>query len=308
MDVVIVGSIAYDSLSTPSGVSDDELGGSATYGGFSSSFHGKRLSGGKIALVGVVGDDFLSSDIDKLVDAGLDIRGIETAEGGTFRWKGSYHGDMSQAQTHETHLNVFEHFQPKIPEEYRSPKVLFCANLHPALQMAVIQQSKPTRVSILDSMNLWIDIARDGLLEVIKQVDLVVLNDGEVRMLAGDDNLVRASHKVQKMTNGAILVVKRGEHGVLALHPDGLLSMPAFPVLNIVDPTGCGDTFAGALATMLAQGDGNISKEELAEGLVHATVTASFTLQTFGTEKISNLEISEYETRLEKYRSITNTS
>ncbi len=112
---------------------------------------------------------------------------------------------MSQAQTHETHLNVFEHFQPKIPEDYRSPKVLFCANLHPALQMAVIQQSKPTRVSILDSMNLWIDIARDGLLEVIKQVDLVVLNDGEVRMLAGEDNLVRASHKVQKMTNGAIL-------------------------------------------------------------------------------------------------------
>ena len=308
MDVVIVGSIAYDSLSTPSGESDDELGGSATYGGFSSSFHGRRLSGGNIALVGVVGDDFLSSDIDKLVDAGLDIRGIETAEGGTFRWKGSYHGDMSQAQTHETHLNVFEHFQPKIPEEYRSPKVLFCANLHPALQMAVIQQSKPTRVSILDSMNLWIDIARDGLLDVIKQVDLVVLNDGEVRMLADDDNLVRASHKVQKMTNGAILVVKRGEHGVLALHPDGLLSMPAFPVLDIVDPTGCGDTFAGALATLLAQGDGNISKEELAEGLVHATVTASFTLQTFGTEKISNLEISEYETRLKKYRSITNTS
>ena len=308
MDVVIVGSIAYDSLSTPSGKSDDELGGSATYGGFSSSFHGRRLSGGNIALVGVVGDDFLSSDIDKLVDAGLDIRGIETAEGGTFRWKGSYHGDMSQAQTHETHLNVFEHFQPKIPEEYRSPKVLFCANLHPALQMAVIQQSKPTRVSILDSMNLWIDIARDGLLDVIKQVDLVVLNDGEVRMLADDDNLVRASHKVQKMTNGAILVVKRGEHGVLALHPDGLLSMPAFPVLDIVDPTGCGDTFAGALATLLAQGDGNISKDELAEGLVHATVTASFTLQTFGTEKISNLEISEYETRLKKYRSITNTS
>jgi sugar/nucleoside kinase (ribokinase family) len=157
-------------------------------------------------------------------------------------------------------------------------------------------------------MNLWINIARDELLEVIKRVDLVVLNDGEVRMLADDDNLVRASHTVQEMTNGAILVVKRGEHGVLALHPDGLLSMPAYPILDIVDPTGCGDTFAGALATLLAQGDGNISKEELAEGLVHATVTASFTLQTFGTTKISNLEISEYETRLEKYRLITNTS
>lgn len=236
MDVVIVGSIAYDSLSTPSGESNDELGGSATYGGFSSSFHAKRLNGGTVALVGVVGEDFLSSDIDKLVKSGLDIRGIETAKGGTFRWKGSYHGDMSQAETHETHLNVFEHFQPKVPEDYRSPKVLFCANLHPALQMAVIQQSKPTRISILDSMNLWIEIAREGLLEVIKQVDLVVLNDGEVRMLANDDNLVRASHKVQKMANGAILVVKRGEHGVLALHPDGLISMPAYPVMELVDP------------------------------------------------------------------------
>jgi sugar/nucleoside kinase (ribokinase family) len=308
MDVVIVGSIAYDSLSTPSGESNDELGGSATYGGFSSSFHAKRLNGGTVALVGVVGDDFLSSDIDKLVKANLDIRGIETAKGGTFRWKGSYHGDMSQAETHETHLNVFEHFQPKVPEDYRSPKVLFCANLHPALQMAVIQQSKPTRISILDSMNLWIDIAREELLEVIKQVDLVVLNDGEVRMLANDDNLVRASHKVQKMTNGAILVVKRGEHGVLALHPDGLLSMPAYPVMEIVDPTGCGDTFAGALATFLAQGDGNITKQELAEGLVHATVTASFTLQSFGTNKIRNLQIPEYETRLKEYRLITSTS
>ena len=308
MDVVIVGSIAYDSLSTPSGQSDDELGGSATYGGFSSSFHAKRLNGGTVALVGVVGDDFLPADTDKFVKAGLDIRGIENANGGTFRWKGSYHGDMSQAETHETHLNVFEHFQPKIPEDYRSPKVLLCANLHPALQMAAIQQSKPTRISILDSMNLWIEIAREGLLEVIKQVDLVVLNDGEVRMLANDDNLVRASHKVQEMANGAILVVKRGEHGVLALHPDGLLSMPAYPVMDIVDPTGCGDTFAGALATFLAQGDGNISKQELAEGLVNATVTASFTLQTFGTNKIRNLELLEYEARLEKYRLITSTS
>lgn len=308
MDVVIVGSIAYDSLSTPSGESNDELGGSATYGGFSSSFHAKRLNGGTVALVGVVGEDFLHSDIDKLVKSGLDIRGIETAKGETFRWKGSYHGDMSQAETHETHLNVFEHFQPKVPEEYRTPKVLFCANLHPALQMAVIQQSKPTRISILDSMNLWIEIAREGLLEVIKQVDLVVLNDGEVRMLANDDNLVRASRKVQKMTNGAILVVKRGEHGVLALHPDGLLSMPAYPVMELVDPTGCGDTFAGALATFLAQGNGHITKQELAQGLVHATVTASFTLQSFGTNRIRNLEILEYETRLKEYRLITSTS
>lgn len=308
MDVVIVGSIAYDSLSTASGESNDELGGSATFGGFSSSFHAKRLDAGDIALVGVVGEDFLPSDIERFVDAGLDIRGIESAKGGTFRWKGSYHGDMSQAQTLETHLNVFEHFQPILPDDYQSPKVLFCANLHPAIQRTVIQQSKPSRISMLDSMNLWINIARDGLQEVIKMVDLVILNDGEIRMLADDDNLLRAAKKVQEMANGAIIVVKKGEHGVLALHPEGLISIPAYPTMDIIDPTGCGDTFAGTLATLLAQGQGNISKKELLEGLIHATVTASFTLQTFGTEKIRNLEVAEFEARLENYRIITTTS
>lgn len=307
MDVLIVGSLAYDSLESPEGAANDELGGSASYGGFSTAFHLNRIDGGKAALVGVVGQDFLAEDLAAYADAGLDISGIEIAQGSTFRWKGSYHGDMAEAETHETHLNVFEHFEPKVPAHSLRPSVVFCANLHPALQLSVIEQTSPTRITMLDSMNLWINIAKDSLIEAMQKVDLIVLNDGEVRMLANDDNLVRASFAVQDMAGGGILVVKRGEHGVLALHPDGLLSMPAYPTKKIVDPTGCGDAFAGAMAAFLSQNEGKVEGKELAEALVHATVTASFTLERFGTKKIRNLSQEEYELRLNDYRAITST-
>ncbi len=305
VDVLIVGSIAYDSIETPLGISEDELGGSATYAGFASAFHNKRLDGAGISMVGVVGQDFLPRHISWFVEAGLEISGVETAEGQTFRWKGSYHGDMSEAQTHETHLNVFENFKPVVPKHALSPKVLFCANLHPALQASVLDQTSPTRLTLLDSMNLWIDIALDGLLEVLKRADIVVLNDGEVRLLAGDQNLVRAGHTLQEMMEGGILVVKRGEHGALALHPHGLLSLPAFPIAEVTDPTGCGDTFAGALAAHLSQGEGKVGLKELEGALIHATVTASFTLETFGCDRIRNLRPAEYESRLTDFQQIS---
>ncbi|RZD38317.1 MAG: sugar kinase [Methanobacteriota archaeon] len=308
MDVLIVGSIAYDSLETPLGLSEDELGGSATYAGFSSAFHNHRLGGDGISMVGVVGKDFQPQHLSWFIEAGLDISGIETALGDTFRWKGSYHGNMAEAITHETHLNVFETFQPQVPEHALSPKVLFCANLHPSLQASVLDQTSPTRLTLLDSMNLWIDIAYDGLIEVMKRVDIVVLNDGEVRLLANDQNLVRAAHTLQEMMEGGILVVKRGEHGVLALHPDGILSQPAYPALKIVDPTGCGDTFAGTLAAHLSKGVGEVGRKELAEALFHATVTASFTLETFGCDRIRNLSAGEYESRLIDFRHISNSN
>ena len=308
MDVLIVGSLAYDSLETPLGSREDELGGSASYGGFSAAFHNRRTSGNGVALVGVIGEDFKEEDLELYIKSGLDISGIESSSGETFRWKGSYHGDMAEAVTHETHLNVFEHFQPKVPIGHASPKVLMCANLHPALQSSVLNQTKARRLSILDSMNLWINIAHDELIDVMRKVDIVVLNDGEVRMLASDDNLVTAARTVLEMKNGGMLVVKRGEHGVLALHPDGLISMPAFPTSNLTDPTGCGDSFAGAMSQFLAQGDGGVSRKELAESLVHATVTASFTIEEFGTERIRNLTIDEYELRLEEFRIISHTS
>ena len=308
MDLVIVGSLAYDSLETPAGTSENELGGSGSYGGFSAAFHARLDGKPEIGIIGVVGEDFLDEHLEWYRESGLDIQGIEVQPGKTFKWIGSYQGKMDQAVTHDTQLNVFESFSPVVPELYNSPKVLVCANLHPDLQASVLNQAKARRVSILDSMNLWINIARKSLEEVIKRVDILILNDEEVRMLTADDNLIRASQTLLSMKDGGILVVKKGENGVIAFHPDGIISIPSYPTINQVDPTGCGDSFAGAMAQKLAMGEGEISVHELMESLVSATVTASFTIESFGTDKIRNLQPHEYYGRLKHYRMITKTS
>ena len=306
MDVLIVGSVAYDSVASPLGHVKDALGGSATYAGLACSFHSKRLSLEKVGLVGVVGQDFSEKDRLLLSNSGLDLQGIETAEGDTFRWSGSYHGTMAEAQTHETHLNVFEHFEPKVPETHRSPQITFCANFHPALQASVLQQASPRRLSMLDSMNLWIDIAKDSLLDVMRSVDLVIINDGEVRMLADDENLVRAARKVLEMIGVKTLVVKRGEHGVIAFHGEDIISLPAFPTEQVVDPTGCGDTFAGSIAAHLATGEGELSRDELRQALLSATVSASFTLESFGTEALHSMSLEAFNQRLSDFEQMLN--
>lgn len=304
MDVLMVGSIAYDSVSSPAGKVEDALGGSAVYAGIASRFHANYLNLTKIGLVGVVGKDFLESDIEMLENQGLDLTGLEIADGKTFRWEGSYHGDMGIAETHDTHLNVFGEFNPKVPESSTEPTVLFCANLVPALQAQVLQQAQGTRLSMLDSMNLWIEIARDDLLSVMKSVDLIIINDGEVKMLADDDNLVRAAEKLISMVGCNSLVIKKGEHGVIAFHQGGMIALPAYPTDLVVDPTGCGDSFAGTIAAYLASGSGDVSKDELREALVRATVTASFTLESFGTSGLLSLNNDAFNERLAHFREI----
>ena len=306
MEIVMVGSIAYDSVESPEGKVEDALGGSAIYGGIASQFHARHLDLGAVGIVGVVGTDFLQSDRDRLSDLGLDIRGIETAQGNTFRWSGSYHGDMGVAQTHDTQLNVFGEFEPKVPDFARNPKILFCANLLPILQSKVLDQVKPRRLSMLDSMNLWISTAKDDLMEVMKKVDLIIINDGEVKMLAEDENFIRASRKVVEMTDCSTLIVKRGEFGVIAFHGEEIISLPAFPTEMVVDPTGCGDSFAGTLASYLANGDGEISRSELREALIASTVTSSFTLESFGVNRLIGLDNNEFIQRLNQYKSILN--
>ncbi|DAC60081.1 MAG TPA: sugar kinase, partial [Candidatus Poseidoniales archaeon] len=224
LDILMVGSIAYDSVTSPAGTVENALGGSAVYAGIASRFHGNYLDLEKIGLVGVVGQDFRSEDIAMLESQGLDLSGLEVAEGKTFRWEGSYHGDMGVAKTHDTQLNVFGDFDPKVPSESTTPKVLFCANLVPMLQSKVLQQAKGTRISMLDSMNLWIEIAKDDLLAVMKSVDLIIINDGEVRMLAQDDNLIRASRALIKIVGCQTLIIKKGENGVVAFHDDEIIS------------------------------------------------------------------------------------
>ena len=304
MSVLIVGSIAYDSVASPEGSVERALGGSATYGGLSCRFLQQHMTGRETGLVGVVGNDFADEDRKILADAGLDLEGLETAEGETFRWEGAYHGAMAEAETKATYLNVFEHFQPSVPETWQQPNVVFCANLHPALQNSVLEQTTAGRMTMLDSMNLWITIAKPALLEVMQAVDLIIINDGEARMLSGDENLVRAMHALAEETNTRTLIVKRGEHGVLALHEGALLALPAVPTADVVDPTGCGDTFAGALAAHLASGSGPLSLDELRTGLMMATVMASFTLEAFGTTALRSLDGSSFDQRMADYRSM----
>ncbi|RJU92840.1 MAG: sugar kinase [Candidatus Poseidoniales archaeon] len=304
MSVLIVGSIAYDSVESPAGSVTNALGGSATYSGLSCQFIQRLHDGPNASLVGVVGSDFTAADRDILSQSGLELSGLEVAEGETFRWEGAYHGAMAEAETRATHLNVFEHFEPQVPEDAKQPVILFCANLHPAIQRNVMEQTSPARITMLDSMNLWIDIARTELLEVMTAADLVIINDGEARMLTQEDNLVLAMHELAKQTETATLVVKRGEHGVLALHRGELLALPAYPTAALVDPTGCGDTFAGALASHLSQRTHALEMAELRDGLMMATVMASFTLEAFGTDALRRLKIQEFDNRYLGYRAM----
>lgn len=305
MAVLIVGSLAYDSIETPAGAVTNALGGSATYGGLACQFHLRRLGmDTPAAIVGVVGEDFADTDREVLQRAGLDLIGLETVPGSTFRWEGGYAGSMGEAETKATHLNVFEHFQPRVPASIAEPKVLFCANLHPALQHQVMDQTNAEGITMLDSMNLWITIARDELLSAMERADLVIINDGEARMLTDDDHLPRAMMALAEMTSTSTLVVKRGEHGVLALHEGSWLALPAFPAIELVDPTGCGDSFAGTLAAHVAVNGGHLTPSVLATALEAANVTASFTLESFGTGGIVALSEEAYEARLAAYRAM----
>ncbi|MDA8749172.1 PfkB family carbohydrate kinase [Candidatus Poseidonia alphae] len=304
MSVLIVGSLAYDSVESPEGSVREALGGSATYAGLACQFHLDRMQRSSAALVGVVGEDFDEQDRTVLSDAGLNLTGIQVAPGKTFRWEGSYHGSMAEAVTKATYLNVFEHFKPEIAPPLSSPSIVFCANLHPGIQASVMDQTSPQRLTMLDSMNLWIEIAQPDLLKVMRRADVVIINDGEVRMLAGDDNIVRAMNTLAKETSTSTLVVKRGEHGVIALHNGQWIALPAYPTADIADPTGCGDSFAGSLAAHFSLSEGPVTLHELKQGLAVATVTASFTLTSFGTEALCKLTTEQFEQRLADYASM----
>ncbi|MFL2946606.1 MAG: PfkB family carbohydrate kinase [Candidatus Poseidoniales archaeon] len=318
MDIVIVGSLAYDHLETEAGEITDSLGGSGTFAGIAAAFHANhRLDTDgplPVGLVCAIGEDFNESDCEILRQEGLDLKGVETIEGGrTFRWHGRYEGDMSEAITIETQQNVLDGYEPNVPVSWWSPRILFLANNHPSIQSHVLDQCEGAKFTALDSMNLWINIAFNELSNVLRRVDLAILNDQEVRMIAKDENLIRAGESIRSglaLTGGqeagagpSILIIKKGEHGCVALTDNGLLALPAFPTSEIVDPTGCGDSFAGTLLTLLSESENlNPTHEELHNALVHATVTASFTISAFGTEAILGLDRGEYHARLDAYR------
>ena len=293
-ELLVVGSMAFDSIRTPFGAAGDVLGGSATYFSYAASFFTR------VQLVAVVGNDFPRADLDRLAARGVDLGGLEVAAGPTFRWAGEYGYDLNEAKTLETRLGVLADFRPAVPEPFRRTPFLFLANIDPELQLEVLRGVERPRLVALDTMNFWIKGKREALRQVIAEVDALVVNDAEARMLTQEPNLVRAARRI--LADGPrIVVVKRGEYGVLMATADRFFFAPAFPLETVFDPTGAGDTFAGGFMGSLARA-GSVDEAALRRAIVYGSVMASFTVEDFSLNRLLRLEPHEIDAR---YRTFT---
>lgn len=297
--LVIVGTVAFDAIETPFGKTDKILGGAATYIGLSASNF--DVDG---AIVSVVGGDFPQEYIDMLSSRKMDVEGLEIVKDGkTFFWSGKYHNDMNTRDTLTTELNVLETFNPVVPEAYKDAEVVMLGNLHPMVQMGVINQMNDPKLVVLDTMNFWMDIALDDLKKVIAKVDVITINDEEARQLSGEYSLVNASKKIMEM-GPQYVVIKKGEHGALIFHKDEMFYAPALPLAEVFDPTGAGDTFAGGFTGYLAK-SGDYSFENMKRAIVYGSCLASFCVEKFGTERMQDLKDTEVRERLEQFKSLT---
>jgi sugar/nucleoside kinase (ribokinase family) len=312
MPITVVGSIAYDTVKTPFGQRERMLGGAAVHFALAASFFTD------VRVVGPVGEDFGEEQLEVMRRRGVDVSDVEhVADGRTFFWQGEYGWDLNSRETLDTQLGVFEGFQPKLSEQSRSSDVLFLANIQPELQSDVRRQLPHARFVALDSMNLWIDIARDALVRAIEGVDCVILNDAELRQLTGKPNLVTAAREVLSWTprtppaSGAargpsVVVAKQGEYGAALVTREGFFALPAYPLETVIDPTGAGDTFAGGLVGYIAAHlDEELSDELLRRAMAHATVLASFNVEEFGTERIERLTGREVVARIQELHAMT---
>lgn len=298
--LLIVGTVAFDAIETPFGKTDKILGGAGTYIGLSASFFNLQS-----AIVSVVGDDFPQEHLDLLTERNIDISGLEVVKGGkTFFWSGRYHNDLNTRDTLDTQLNVLADFQPKVPENYKDADVVMLGNLHPLVQSSVIDQmtTKP-KLIVLDTMNFWMDCALPELLEVIKRVDVITINDEEARQLSGEYSLVKAAAKIQAMGPDYV-VIKKGEHGALLFHDKEVFFAPALPLEEVFDPTGAGDTFAGGFAGFITQSE-NVSFENMKNAIIYGSNLASFCVEKFGTERMVDLDKEEVMLRLKQFKSLT---
>ncbi len=296
VSLLVVGSMAIDSVRTPFGERGEAVGGSATYFSIAASFFAQ------VRLVAVVGADFPQGTLDFLAQRRVDLAGLERNAGKTFRWRGEYGFDLNTAHTLETQLNVFEHFRPKVPPAYTESEFLFLANIDPELQASVLDQVKSPRLVACDTMNFWIEGKRDALLRILRRVDAVVVNEGEVRELAGESNILRAARKVMAL-GPRTLVVKRGEYGALLFHGEAIFSAPGLPLENIYDPTGAGDTFAGGFMGYLAS-TGDLSLEELRRAVIYGSVMASFNVESFSYDRMRTLSEAEIHARYGEFRDL----
>ncbi|HXY02260.1 MAG TPA: PfkB family carbohydrate kinase [Terriglobales bacterium] len=304
MSIVAVGSVAFDSILTPSGRATDILGGSCTYFSLAASYFTE------VRIVAVVGEDFTAEQEDIFWKRKIDTRGIEHEKGKTFRWGGQYLENLNEAKTDFTELNVFENFQPHIPNEYMDSKFLFLGNIHPALQAMVRQEMNGVQFTGGDTMNFWINGTRPQLIQTLKVIDVLLINDTEAKMLASERNLPRAAHKVLAMGPKA-LVIKHGEYGATIFFREGAFGIgkhpfraPALPIEEVKDPTGAGDSFAGGFMGYLASQE-EINREVLKRALFYGGVMGSFAVERFGTERLQNLTREEIDGRFEVFRELT---
>ncbi len=293
MSLLVVGSMAFDSVKTPFGEREDAIGGSATYFSVSASYFTQ------VRLVAIVGSDFPQSELDFLAARKVDLAGLERSEGETFRWKGEYGYDLNTAHTLDTQLNVFQNFRPQVPAAFSESEFVFLANIDPELQASVVEQVKSPRLVACDTMNFWIEGKRDELIETFGMVDMVVINEGEVRELSGDSNVLKGSRKILEM-GPKTLVVKQGEYGALLIQKGSVFSAPGLPLEKIYDPTGAGDTFAGGFMGYISS-TGDMSPGALRRAVIFGSVMASFNVESFSYDRLKTLTQSEIEGRYRQF-------
>lgn len=297
--LVVVGTVAFDAVETPFGKTDKILGGAATYIGLSASTFG--IDG---AIISVVGGDFPEEYIRLLSKRGLDVSGLEIVpDGKTFFWSGRYHNDMNSRDTLTTELNVLADFNPKVPEKYKSAEVVMLGNLHPLIQLSVIDQMKDPKLVLLDTMNFWMDNSWSELIHVISKVDVITINDEEARQLTNEYSLVIAAQKIMTM-GPKFVVIKKGEHGALLFHKEEIFYAPALPLEEVFDPTGAGDTFAGGFAGYLALTE-DYSFENMKNAIIYGSALASYCVEKFGTERMLELTKKDINGRLKQFKSLT---
>jgi sugar/nucleoside kinase (ribokinase family) len=298
--LVIVGTVAFDAIETPFGKTDKILGGAATYIGLAASQFQADA-----AIVSVVGGDFPRKYLDLFEQRNIDISALEIVENGkTFFWSGKYRNDLNSRDTLDTQLNVLADFKPRVPENFKDAEIVMLGNLHPAVQLSVIEQmtTRP-KLIILDTMNFWMDNTPDMLNEVIAQVDVITINDEEARQLTGEYSLVVAARKIQEM-GPKYIVIKKGEHGALLFHKEQIFFAPALPLEEVFDPTGAGDTFAGGFAGFLSK-SGDLSFNNMKNAVIYGSTLASFCVEKFGTERMQTLTQQQLQKRLHQFKNLT---
>lgn len=297
MSILVVGTVAFDSIETPFGSAERILGGSASYFALGASFFAP------VRIVGVIGQDFPQEYLDLFTQRNIDLEGVKKESGDTFHWRGRYHEDINVRDTLELHLNVLAGFVPDLPERCRDAEYVFLGNIDPLMQLEVLNQIRRMRLVVCDTMDHWIRESLDGLRQVLKRIEMLVINDSEARLLSGQSNIVRAAREILKM-GPKVVLIKRGEYGVLQFSDSSIFATPAYPLEEVFDPTGAGDSFAGGFLGQLAR-SGELTQQGIRRAIVYGSVVASFTVEDFGVKRLTSVTLRDIEERYKSFVQLT---